>query len=285
MKEVRYHLEHTAGWVIRLGDGTDESHRRMQDALDRLWPYAGELFESRRGDRRRGRPAGSDPTRPRCGRRGTRTIDTVLAEATLSRPDVAFRTGTGALRRAQRASRLPARRDAVPAPAAPGSDLVTAPLRPPLSDRAPADLGPPVARPVVDPEIPVLTIADLGILRDVVEHPDGSRRGGHHPDLLRLPGDGRDPRGRRGRAGRRRLSRRHHHAPCFSPAWTTDWMTDDGRRTLREYGIAPPTRTAPDRTGLADPAVPRAGPATSAARSAAARAGSQPVRLHRLQVA
>jgi ring-1,2-phenylacetyl-CoA epoxidase subunit PaaC len=43
-KEVAYHLERSADLVIRLGDGTDESHARMQDALNRLWPYVGEMF-------------------------------------------------------------------------------------------------------------------------------------------------------------------------------------------------------------------------------------------------
>ena len=44
-KETRYHVEHLAGWVVRLGDGTEESHRRMQRALALLYPYAQELFE------------------------------------------------------------------------------------------------------------------------------------------------------------------------------------------------------------------------------------------------
>ena len=43
-KEVAYHLDRSRDLVIRLGDGTAESHRRMQDALDDLWPYTGELF-------------------------------------------------------------------------------------------------------------------------------------------------------------------------------------------------------------------------------------------------
>jgi ring-1,2-phenylacetyl-CoA epoxidase subunit PaaC len=46
LKEVTYHLERSREWVIRLGDGTEESHRRMQAALDDLWMYTGELFES-----------------------------------------------------------------------------------------------------------------------------------------------------------------------------------------------------------------------------------------------
>jgi ring-1,2-phenylacetyl-CoA epoxidase subunit PaaC len=45
VKEVAYHREHAAGWVIRLGDGTEESHSRMVSALTATWPYAAELFE------------------------------------------------------------------------------------------------------------------------------------------------------------------------------------------------------------------------------------------------
>jgi len=45
LKEVRYHIERSADWVIRLGDGTEESHRRMQAAVDGLWMYTGEMFE------------------------------------------------------------------------------------------------------------------------------------------------------------------------------------------------------------------------------------------------
>jgi ring-1,2-phenylacetyl-CoA epoxidase subunit PaaC len=44
VKEVAYHVDHAAHWVLRLGDGTDESHQRMQDALDAEWPFVDELF-------------------------------------------------------------------------------------------------------------------------------------------------------------------------------------------------------------------------------------------------
>src|SRR5439155_26588805 len=44
-KESAYHLDHSALWTVRLGDGTAESHRRMQDAVDQIWPYTHELFE------------------------------------------------------------------------------------------------------------------------------------------------------------------------------------------------------------------------------------------------
>ena len=43
-KEIRYHLRHNSLWLVRLGDGTDDSRARIQDSLDRLWPYTGELF-------------------------------------------------------------------------------------------------------------------------------------------------------------------------------------------------------------------------------------------------
>jgi ring-1,2-phenylacetyl-CoA epoxidase subunit PaaC len=45
VKEVRYHLQRSTDWVIRLGDGTAESKRRMQSAIDSLWMYTGEMFE------------------------------------------------------------------------------------------------------------------------------------------------------------------------------------------------------------------------------------------------
>jgi ring-1,2-phenylacetyl-CoA epoxidase subunit PaaC len=47
MKETAYHVRHSAEWLIRLGDGTAESHRRAQDAVDALWPFTGELTAAR----------------------------------------------------------------------------------------------------------------------------------------------------------------------------------------------------------------------------------------------
>ncbi|MBP7821607.1 MAG: phenylacetate-CoA oxygenase subunit PaaC [Saprospiraceae bacterium] len=44
LKEITYHLRFSAEWVIRLGDGTEESSKKMQDAIDRLWVYTGEMF-------------------------------------------------------------------------------------------------------------------------------------------------------------------------------------------------------------------------------------------------
>lgn len=49
-KESAYHLRHSSEWIIRLGDGTDESHRRAQSALNDLWPFTGELFQANSED-------------------------------------------------------------------------------------------------------------------------------------------------------------------------------------------------------------------------------------------
>ncbi len=46
LKEARYHQQHAADWVLRLGDGTEESRRRIEAALAQLWPYAAELFDA-----------------------------------------------------------------------------------------------------------------------------------------------------------------------------------------------------------------------------------------------
>ena len=45
LKEVKYHLRHSKNWLIRLGDGTKESNQKVQNAINNLWKYTGELFE------------------------------------------------------------------------------------------------------------------------------------------------------------------------------------------------------------------------------------------------
>lgn len=94
---------------------------------------------------------------------------------------------------------------------------------------------------VPDPEIPVVTIADLGILRDVRFATDGVAEVVITPTYSGCPAT---------EAIRQDvLARTHAIAPEarvvieLSPAWTTDWITDDGKTKLREYGIAPPRPT------------------------------------------
>lgn len=85
VKETRYHLQHAAEWVVRLGDGTEESTRRMNAALAQLWPYVGELFESDDVDAA-AEAGGLGPTWASLKPEWDAAIDEVLAEARLARP-------------------------------------------------------------------------------------------------------------------------------------------------------------------------------------------------------
>jgi ring-1,2-phenylacetyl-CoA epoxidase subunit PaaD len=97
-----------------------------------------------------------------------------------------------------------------------------------------------IAADVLDPELPVVTIADLGILRDVTEDDQGRVHVQITPTYSGCPAmetirtDLVDAL----------LSAGYRHVDVefvLSPAWTTDWMTDDARAKLTAYGIAPPT--------------------------------------------
>lgn len=111
-----------------------------------------------------------------------------------------------------------------------------------------------LAATVADPEIPVLSIADLGILRDGHLEADGTVR------LTITPTYSGCPAMDMIRADLATVFAKAGHAKVevdlvLSPAWTTDWMTEDGKAKLEEYGIAPPTGKAhlggPIKLGLA----------------------------------
>src|SRR5947208_4340236 len=81
-KESAYHLRHCSEWMVRLGDGTDESHRRAQSAVDELWSYTGEMFqidEAERGLIDAGIAVDTSALRPQW----LQTASSVLTEATL----------------------------------------------------------------------------------------------------------------------------------------------------------------------------------------------------------
>ncbi|AQQ07711.1 phenylacetate-CoA oxygenase subunit PaaI [Roseibium algicola] len=88
-KEVAYHLDRSADLVIRLGDGTEESHRRMQQALDALWSYTGEMFASDAIDTAMSE-AGLAPDAASLKAEWKETIEAVLDEATLTLPESDF---------------------------------------------------------------------------------------------------------------------------------------------------------------------------------------------------
>jgi ring-1,2-phenylacetyl-CoA epoxidase subunit PaaC len=85
LKETRYHFRYSAGWLVRLGDGTEESHARVQEALDRLWPLTRELFDADEVDREM-QAAGVAPDLAEVQRAWSARITAVLAEATLKQP-------------------------------------------------------------------------------------------------------------------------------------------------------------------------------------------------------
>lgn len=91
---------------------------------------------------------------------------------------------------------------------------------------------------VVDPEIPVLTIADLGVLRDVAIN-DGCVEVAITPTYSGCPAMNMI-KVEIELALERSGFRNSKVCTVLSPAWTTDWMSEEGRRKLREYGIAPP---------------------------------------------
>jgi ring-1,2-phenylacetyl-CoA epoxidase subunit PaaD len=105
---------------------------------------------------------------------------------------------------------------------------------------------------VVDPEIPVLTIEDLGVLRDVTVGDDGRMEVTITPTYSGCPAmdtiraDVEGVLAEHGFAGARVRT-------VLAPAWTTDWMTEAGKRKLAEAGIAPPRRTTSPAPLGADP--------------------------------
>jgi ring-1,2-phenylacetyl-CoA epoxidase subunit PaaC len=85
LKESRYHFRFSSGWLVRLGDGTEESHRRAQNAVDGLWRFTHELFTPDEVDEQTA-AAGIAPRLSELQPRWSARIDEVLREATLDRP-------------------------------------------------------------------------------------------------------------------------------------------------------------------------------------------------------
>jgi len=93
-KENNYHFRHSSKWVIRLGDGTKESHIKVQNALNNLWMFTGELFEMNAVDEEMTyQKIGVDRTALKSP--WDSTIAEVLTEATLAIPESNFMTSGG----------------------------------------------------------------------------------------------------------------------------------------------------------------------------------------------
>jgi ring-1,2-phenylacetyl-CoA epoxidase subunit PaaC len=91
VKETTYHLRYSSGWLARLGDGTEESHARVQQALDQLWPLTRELFDADELDFEMAAAKVAPPLAD-LHRAWSLRLDALLAAATLTRPaDSPFR--------------------------------------------------------------------------------------------------------------------------------------------------------------------------------------------------
>lgn len=90
LKEARYHVEHAAGWVVRLGDGTDESSARMRAAVQRAWPFTNEMFADDAVD-----SCGVGPARSSLRPAWEAEVNAVFAEAGLPMPPATPFLSTG----------------------------------------------------------------------------------------------------------------------------------------------------------------------------------------------
>ena len=86
IKEVRYHLRHSSQWLVRLGDGTQESHARVQQSLDELWRFTGEMFAPDDLDDEM-RAVFNGPHLEIIEAQWREDVAAVISEATLTMPD------------------------------------------------------------------------------------------------------------------------------------------------------------------------------------------------------
>lgn len=106
MREMAYHLRHTSEWVIRLGDGTQESRRRAARGLDDLWGYTGELFDMDAGEASLA-ATGVAVDRSRMRAPWETKVTEILREATLDRPaDRYMQTGGRAGRHGEQLGKM-----------------------------------------------------------------------------------------------------------------------------------------------------------------------------------
>jgi ring-1,2-phenylacetyl-CoA epoxidase subunit PaaC len=85
-KEIRYHLRHNTQWLVRLGDGTEESHARVQQSIDELWRYTGEMFVADEVDTIVEK-AWDGPKLDAIRERWQADVEAILVNATLSKPE------------------------------------------------------------------------------------------------------------------------------------------------------------------------------------------------------
>ena len=225
-KEVHYHLERSADLVIRLGDGSEESHRRMQAALDALWPFVAEL------------------TTPSDAERALLADPEGFASAWDNpRAAGACRGDAGRARGAPEPHGRQERADAFGA-SGPSSGGDAGPAAQ-LSGCHMVNTLPDIATvrgwldAVPDPEIPVISVVELGVVRDIAWRGDTlcvalspTYSGCPATSVIRMDVE---------TALRDQGIEKLEVTEQISPPWTTDWIAPAAREKLRAFGIAPPS--------------------------------------------
>ena len=273
LKEVTYHVRRSSDMVVRLGDGTAESHAKMQAAIDDAWRFTGELFFDDAVDQDLPRAA-SAVCCPSCASPGPATWPRCWA-----RPRCPCRTPQPpAIPPIAAAARAGIARNW--ATCWPRCNSCRAPIREPSGERHAARVRRPglrLAAGSAGSGDPVLSVVDLGVVRDVrwdgetcvvVITPTYSGC----PAMREITQDIAATLARHGVDDARVETR-------LAPAWTTDWMSEKGR-AAQGYGIAAP------------PSAPSISPASAAAARArhrvpalrlARHAPGQRFRLHVVQ--
>jgi len=218
VKELTYHRDYAGRWFLTLAQGTEESRRRLLAGLDLVWPLHDELFRTTPVERAAAEQGvGVDPA-------------SVLAEVGVVLEQVFSVSGV-------ERPRLPPTGAVSGGTGRDGRHTET--MGTETAHR--------VAATVVDPEMPMLTLADLGVLRDVREE-DGRVVVTITPTYSGCPAMAtmRDDL----------VHRLHDHGYAdvevrvnLAPAWSSDWITERGRRALVEHGLSAPG-PAPRHDGL-----------------------------------
>ena len=282
VKEARYHQQHAADWVVRLGDGTDESRGAHEGGARRaLALHRRDVREPTRSTTQaaaaRPRPALGRPARAWLRRDAPTCSPTPACALPAERAVPQHRQA----RRAQRAHGLHPGRDAAPAARVSRGRVVSG-ARPRASRRARSSSAWAVLDRVLDPEVPALSVCDLGIVRDVIERDDGAR-GRRHADLLGLPGH-RGDRAEHRRRARRRRPRPGARDACSArrPGPPTGSAPKAGASCATTASRRPGRSTSP--SGVPIRFVPRAVAPLACPRCGSTRhRAAVGLRLHRLQ--
>ncbi len=241
IKEARYHLRFSRGWLVRLGDGTETSAQKMQQAIDNLWRFTAELFDADALELELAEQGiAVDPRELQAPWQAQ--VEETLRQATLALPaEVAYRH-RGQARPAHRTSGPDAGGNAVSPARVSRSAVVKENAMQRLVDIAPARNPADLVAAKPDPRS-----GSAGVNHHRFRH--GARREAREgegwlvtftptysgcPATEHLLGAIREQRLTAAGFTPVQVDIR------LSPAWTTDWMTPDARERLRPYGISPP---------------------------------------------